>query len=221
MKFIIFTKAVSCAIILLIFTNCTSRKVDKEKDGFLIVEAEDFYLQTNDTIRKWYIIDKNFTTDLKDADDSHVTTASKNAYIEILPDTRQTHDDQLIRKENFSNKPGIAIVHYKVKISNPGRYYVWVKAFSTGSEDNGVHVGLNGNWPESGKRMQWCKGKNSWYWESKQRTKKEHCGIEHAIYLDIDKAGEHIIQFSMREDGFEMDKWLITNDKNYNPRNKK
>ncbi len=220
MKIYPLLKTSNYSILLLIFFGCTSQKSFTEKDGFLRVEAENFHQQTNDSIRKWYIVDKNFTTDLKDSDASHAASASKNAYIEILPDTRQTHDDKLIRKENFNNTPGMAIVHYKVKISTPGRYYIWAKAHSTGPEDNGVHVGLNGKWPASGKRMQWCKGKRSWYWESKQRTKEVHCGIEHAIYLDIDNPGEHTIQFSMREDGFEMDEWLMTTDKNYNPRNK-
>ncbi|RCS26055.1 hypothetical protein DUT90_09765 [Polaribacter sp. WD7] len=207
---------------LLIWTSTAqAQKVFKEKNGFLKVEAEGFYKQTNDELRKWYVVDKRFKTTLQDADASHAQTASKRKYIEILPDTRQTHKDKLIQNENFSNVPGIAVVHYKVRIQNPGRYYVWVKAFSTGSEDNGVHVGLNGKWPNSGKRLQWCKGKRSWYWESKQRTKAEHCGIENAIYLDIKTAGEHDIQFSMREDGFEMDEWLITKDKNYNPRTEK
>jgi hypothetical protein len=221
MKLHPFLKIIRFSSFILLFVGCSSQKIFKEKDGFLKVEAENFYTQTNDTIRKWYVIDENFKSDLKDADPSHAKTASKNTYIEILPDTRQTHDDKLIRKENFNNTPGMAVVHYKVKIATPGRYYVWAKAYSTGPEDNGVHVGINGKWPESGKRMQWCKGKRSWYWESKQRTKEVHCGIEHAIYLDIDKAGEYTIQFSMREDGFEMDKWLITTNKNYNPRNEK
>lgn len=205
----------------IVFTTIStwSQKVFKEKNGFLRVEAEAFYKQTNDSIRKWYVIDKSFETELKDADDSHAKTASCKKYIEILPDTRQTHDDNLIRQENFTSIPGsMAVVSYKVYIKNPGRYYVWVKAYSTGSEDNGLHVGLDGKWPNSGKRMQWCKGKKSWFWESKQRTKEEHCGISNAIYLDIKTDGEHEIQFSMREDGFEMDEWLITKNKDYNPR---
>ncbi len=197
--------------------NSLGAKVFEEKDGLLKVEAENFYKQTNDDIRKWYVVDENFSSDLKDADPSHAATASGGKYIEILPDTRQTHDDKLIHKENFNGTPEMAVVHYKVKINSPGRYYVWAKVHSTGPEDNGVHVGIDGNWPESGKRMQWCEGKRSWFWESKQRTKEVHCGVRGQIYLDIDTPGEHDIHFSMREDGFEMDQWLITNDKDYNP----
>ena len=196
-------------------------RVFEETNGLLQVEAEDFYKQTNTDVREWYVIDTNFKTDMKDADDSHADTASGGKYIEILPDTRQTHDDKLVQNENFTGNAGtMAVVHYKVKINTPGRYYVWASAFSTGPEDNGLHVGLDGNWPESGRRMQWCEGKKSWFWDSKQRTEEVHCGVAGQIYLDITTAGEHDIQFSMREDGFEMDQWLITTDRNFNPRGK-
>jgi len=48
-----------------------------------------------------------------------------------------------------------------------------------------------------------------------QRTEQVHCGEPYKIFLDIEKAGEHIIHFSMREDGFEFDKWLMTTDRNF------
>ncbi len=114
--------------------------------------------------------------------------------------------------------PGkIAVLHYKVNISQPGRYYVWVRAHSTGPEDNSMHVGFNDTWPEHGQRMQWCEGKNKWTWESRQRTVEVHCGVPKEIYLDIEKAGIQDIQFSMREDGFEFDKFILAKDINYIP----
>ena len=67
-------------------------------------------------------------------------------------------------------------------------------------------------------RMQWCEGKNQWTWASAQRTEKAHCGEKKEIYLDIEKPGLHDIQFSMREDGFEMDKFILTTDSNYVPK---
>ena len=128
----------------------------------------------------------------------------------------QTHDDELIPGENFFNTPGQAgVLSYRIKFSTTGRYYVWVRAYSTGTEDNGLHVGLNGSWPESGQRLQWCEGKNQWRWESKQRTPENHCGEPHKIYLDIPGPGIYTVQFSMREDGFEFDKWLMTMDRDF------
>ena len=142
--------------------------------------------------------------------DPHFSSASGKAYLEILPDTRTNHDEELIHGVNFSNEPGkIAILNYVVFINTPGKYYVWVRAFSTGTEDNGIHVGLDGEWVSSGQRMQWCDGKDRWTWASKQRTADVHCGVEKLIFLEIKEMGIHTISFSMREDGFEFDKWIM------------
>lgn len=191
----------------------------EEKAGLVAVEAEFFFKQTKSEVREWYRTSKDESPSVgRDDDAPHCYGASNNAYLEVLPDERVSHSDKLRPGDNFTNEPGvIAIVHYKVKINTPGRYFVWVRAMSTGGEDNGIHVGLNGEWPENGQRMQWCDGKNHWTWGSKQRTKEIHCGVPHEIYLDIEKAGVHEIQFSMREDGFEFDKFILTYDKNYVP----
>ena len=169
----------------------------KERKGLVVVEAENFYKQTQTNVRKWYRTSKDAVPSVgKDNDPEHSENASGKSYLEILPDERVTHSDKLENAINYSDEPGtIGILHYKVKITTPGRYYVWVRAFSTGSEDNGLHVGIDGNWPENGKRMQWCDGKNQWTWASKQRKPKQHCGVPKEIFLDIDKKGIHEIQF--------------------------
>jgi hypothetical protein len=200
-------------LLALMFPGLLFAKVPGEKKGFVAVEAEHFFSQTNDEIRKWHIIGENSKPDSQQFDANISKTASAKSYIAVLPDTRVTHDDKLIAGENFSNEPGkMALVSYKVKFKNPGKYYVWVRAFSTGSEDNGIHVGINGQWPESGQRMQWCEGKNQWTWASKQRTEAVHCGEEQLIFLEIPSAGEHIISFSMREDGFRFDKFVLSKE---------
>lgn len=191
--------------------------VFSEADGLLAVEAEHFFKQTSTDIRQFYLTHSKLTPDVKpDGDPNHVGGASGGAYLEILPDTRRNHGHKLIRGENFMPDPGkMAVLHYKVRIRTPGRYYIWVRCHSTGSEDNGLHVGIDGTWPESGQRLQWCEGKQTWRWDSKQRTEKQHCGEAHKIFLDIDKAGDHVIHFSMREDGFEFDKWLMTTNREF------
>ena len=188
-----------------------------EKDGIVAVEAEHFFKQTSSDVRAFHLTHADLTPDVTpDGDPNHVAGASGGAYLEILPDTRRTHGDKLIRGENFSPEAGkMAVLHYKVNSVTPGRYYVWVRAHSTGPEDNGLHVGIDGSWPESGQRLQWCEGKNTWRWDSKQRTEKQHCGEPHKIYLDVAEPGDHTIHFSMREDGFEFDKWLMTTDRDF------
>lgn len=198
-------------ILVLMFPGLLFAKVPGEKKGVVAIEAEHFFNQNNDEIRKWVVISENSKSDMQNTDSKISATASGKKYISVLPDTRVTHDDKLIQGENFSPEPGkMAVVSYKIKFKNPGKYFVWVRAFSSGSEDNGIHVGINGQWPESGQRMQWCDGKNEWTWASKQRTEANHCGEEQLIYLEIPSAGEHIISFSMREDGFRFDKFVLS-----------
>ncbi|KAA5826432.1 DUF5060 domain-containing protein [Algibacter amylolyticus] len=183
-----------------------------EKDGVLEIEAENFhYNSKNGTNRTWIIKTAKEKTDQS-------KTASSNTYIEAFPDTRVTHDDVLITGDNFFPLPGIGgLVSYKINVSTAGRYYVWVSAYSNGTEDNGVHVGINNTWPESGARMQWCEGKNKWTWSSAQRDPDNHCGTPKTIFLDLEE-GTSILSFSMREDGFKMDRIILTKDINFSPK---
>ncbi|WP_343328633.1 DUF5060 domain-containing protein [Polaribacter staleyi] len=187
----------------------------EEKDGMLEIEAENYhYKNNNSTKRNWVVRSLND----KINEVNYSKTANKNSYIQALPDTRITHDDALILGENFFPVSGTGgVISYKIKINNPGKYYIWVNALSTGTEDNGVHVGFNENWQASGARMQWCDGKNEWTWSSAQRMPDNHCGTEKTIYLNFDKSGEYVLSFSMREDGFKMDRFILTKNSNFSP----
>lgn len=189
----------------------SSDVVFEEVDGLVAVEAEHFFKQTHTDVRRWYLTTIQASPGIEpDGDPSHADSASGGAYMEVLPDTRRSHDDKLIGYENISHLPGrMAILYYKVHFNAPGRYYVWGRIYSMNSEDNGMHVGVDGEWPESSRRMQWM-GKRKWVWASKQRTKQNHKGELYKLYLDIDEPGEHIIMFAMREDGTEFDKWIMT-----------
>ncbi|WP_218597726.1 DUF5060 domain-containing protein [Polaribacter sp. NJDZ03] len=187
----------------------------EEKDGMLEIEAENYhYKNNNSTKRNWVVR----SLDDKISVANYSKSANKNSYIQALPDTRVTHDDTLILGENFFPVSGTGgVISYKIKINNPGKYYIWVNALSTGTEDNGVHVGFNENWQESGARIQWCDGKNEWTWSSAQRMPDNHCGTEKTIYLNFEKSGEYVLSFSMREDGFKMDRFILSKNSNFRP----
>lgn len=199
-----------------------------KRDGNIVVEAEHFESQSNDDLRRWYVHKKSGQLPNVDgAGDpkmwvrgilSASKPASKGRFLRILPDTRKTHNDKLLHGENFSPQPGkMAIVRYRVNFDQPGRYYVWVRAFSTGTEDNAIHVGLNGDWPSHGQRMQWSEPKRQWVWGCARRTDDVPGGVPMEIYLDVPTAGTHTVEFSMREDGFAMDQFLLTRDQEYRP----
>jgi len=123
-----------------------SSTIFQEKDGFLAVEAEDFFKQEKSEVRAWYRTTLDQSPDLQpDADPNHASGAGGDSYLEILPDTRKDHGEKLIHGENFSNEPGkMAVLSYRVNFTIPGKYYVWARIFSTGTEDNGLHVGIDG-----------------------------------------------------------------------------
>ncbi|MDA1230771.1 MAG: DUF5060 domain-containing protein [Planctomycetota bacterium] len=187
-----------------------------ETDGMLAIEAEHFFKQTLTNQRAWHITSSMESPAVTpDGDDAHVGGAAGGAYIEALPDTRRTHDDKLTNGENFSNVPGkMAVLHYKAHFNTPGRYFVWARSYSTGPEDNGLHFGLDGEWPESGQRWQTV-AKNGWNWDSKQRTEKVHTGVPFQLFLDIETAGLHELNIAMREDGFELDRFVLTTKKEH------
>lgn len=171
-------------------------------DSGILVEAEDFVAQRANDLRRWCRAEECPPGwEREGAED----------YVALVPDTRITHDDRLIPGENFSGEPGrMAIVSYDVDFPSAGRWYLWVRAFSSGTEDNGVHAGLNGKWPESGARVQFCEGRKRWHWDSRQRTRENHCGVRGGLWLDVPSAGKHRVEFSMREDGFSMDAFYLT-----------
>ncbi|EWH08803.1 hypothetical protein DS2_15484 [Catenovulum agarivorans DS-2] len=190
-----------------------------EQNGTVVIEAENFAAQHLDNKRRWHIFSQTqFQHKYQDSDLPHFENASRGAYIELLPDTRANHHETLVRGENFAEFGGaVAVLSYPVLFETPGRYYIWARAFSTGSEDNGVHFGLNNQWPESSARLQLCDGKDQWTWSSARRVPENHCGTPNTVTIDVPTAGVHNFMLSMREDGFELDKIILTQDKHFQP----
>lgn len=171
-------------------------------DEGILVEAEDFVAQRSDQLRSW--------CRAKDCPPGWERSGAED-YIIITPDTRITHDDKLIHLENFTEEGGkMAVLSYDVDFPAAGRWYLWVRSHSLGTEDNGVHFGLNGGWPQSAARVQFCEGKGRWYWDNRRRTQENHCGVEGGLWLDVPEAGRHRVEVSMREDGFSMDAFYLT-----------
>ncbi|WP_158969536.1 hypothetical protein [Paraglaciecola sp. L3A3] len=193
-----------------------------EQNGFVVIEAEHFASQTLADTRRWLVFNEKGQASeaglFADPDVPHFIGASGNSYIEILPDNRTNHDEKLIPGENFSNTAGVmAVLSYPVYFTQPGRYYIWGRAFSTGPEDNGFHFGLDGIWQESSQRLQFCQGKHMWTWSSQQRVDSNHCGTPKTLWIDVAEAGQHNLMMSMREDGSELDKIILTLDESFTP----
>lgn len=165
---------------------------------------------------EWYLTSPNSIPDVQpDPDGPHITDADNSAYMELLPDTRVTSQDELVSGGNYWGTPGGGpTLEYVVDIPEAGTYTVWVKLYATGTEDNGIHVGINGTTPASGERIQLCGGKNRWSWTSNQRTNDNHCGVTQTVSVEVPAAGSNTITFYAREDGFEIDQFLLLKENN-------
>ncbi len=179
-------------------------------DTLIVVEAECFFSQTNDNTKAWYITAPFSVPDVKpDIDSPHYNTASGGAYVEVLPDSG--HDGQkIIPGVTYSKDGGVmAVISYKVLIRIPGRYYIWARALGTDGDDNTFHMGINNNWPNV--KMHVLPADEVWRWTSRHRDTGEK------VFFDIKDAGVHTISISMREDGSEVDRFLLVRSENYTP----
>ena len=189
----------------------------------VIVEAEE-YATLGD---RWIPTDSSTAPTPEttpDPDGNHSAGASGGVYLEVLPDHRQKHELTVPEGTPLSMSfwgPGDGpTLTYAVDFPEPGRYFVHVRAYSTGSEDNGIHIGLNGRWPQSGTALQLCtSGARDWRWSNKKRESGGFaCGIRDTIWLDVAEAGPATLALSAREDGFELDRVMMIKDRSDNTR---
>ena len=69
--------------------------------------------------------------------------------------------------------------------------------------------------------QQGAEREDDWNWESRRRYPHKGCYAEESkvAFIEIPNPGVHTIKISMREDGAELDKWILTNDFSYRPYN--
>ncbi len=182
----------------------------------IAIEAEEY----EDKGLRWVHTELSTPQQEEDPDGNHSNSASGMEYLEVLPDYRVTHDDEFHPSGSLWGAGSGPELTYSVNFPEDGRYYVHLRAYSTGTEDNGAHVGLNNDFPEAGRRVQWCGGKNQWVWSSAQRDSGGNgsCGREKTVYLDIPSAGTHTLRIQAREDGFELDRVVMIKDLSNNTR---
>ena len=189
------------------------------------VEAEDFEQSDIDTEHdddRWVLTDPTTPQTSDDPDENNSDGAVGEMYLEVLPDIRVRASDPFGPPLGFWGSPGAGpTLKYNVDFPEAGRYYLHVRVNSSGYEDNGVHAGLNEDWPDSSARVQTCSARDGWVWTSRQRGDGDevpHCGVNYTLWLDIPEAGVNTVKFSAREDGFEFDRFALIKDKSNNTR---
>ncbi|MCG3177196.1 MAG: hypothetical protein MOGMAGMI_02164 [Candidatus Omnitrophica bacterium] len=128
------------------------------------------------------------------------TWYSGDGYLTAGPDLGNSYDSNI--------STATPRVDYKVRFDAPGTYYLWVRGYASNSGQDSVHAGLNGSAMFT-KVNGFAYNTASW-----TRTRTNVSGY---MTLNIATAGEHTVNFWMREDGFKLDKFVITSDAAYIP----
>lgn len=151
-----------------------------------------------------------------DPDPSHADSASGGSYLEVLPDTRVTLDDP--RKDGLIEVAGGGpLLNYFIAFPRAGTYYLWIRGYSTGTEDETAYFTIDKAWDEA-VLIKLCSNVDEWQWASHERTDMFSCGLIGQVQLEVPSAGLHTVSISAREDGLELDKWLLTTNPMFVPR---
>jgi hypothetical protein len=190
-----------------------------ERGGRVVVEAEHYTSTSADSTDSvsWYMQDGAQTGPGPDPDGYHPGASGDN-YVELLPD-RRVHEGDSFANGSFNDDgdDNASSLSYDINFVTTGKYYVWGRIHQTGTEDNGLHVGVDGVFPDSGKKMQWC-ANGFWAWANAKRDSGGgSCGRNGTISVDIATTGVHTVMFRHREDGLELDRFVMTTDSSYKP----
>ncbi|MEX2381544.1 MAG: hypothetical protein WD490_04110 [Opitutales bacterium] len=99
---------------------------------------------------------------------------------------------------------------YHVHFDEPGVYHVWVRGLAGSGDQDSVHVGLNGEAPQSTQHIYPFEPFDQWVWTNTNREG------ERAV-IEVPGPGVHTVNVWMREDGFLMDRFVLTRDSDYAP----
>ena len=127
---------------------------------------------------------------------------SGEGYLKALDDDGTNWQDW----DDVGNSPRL---DYDVYFSSPGTYRVWVRGYGTSGAADSIHAGLNGTASVTSDRINHFG--SSWQWHNDRYNRATGATIV------VASPGQHTINFWMREDGFEFDKFLFTSDPSYTP----
>ena len=154
--------------------------------NMVVMEAENFHDQQARNGKSWQTVSPRHS--------------SAQASLQALPNTGTN-----VQTNYATQSPHLA---YRAVFEVPGRYYVWVRATGATTDDDSLHIGLNGQPVASGERIEQIF--DFWTWTSVRNGGGR-------AFVDVAEAGEHVIDVWMREDGVIIDKILLTTDVAFEP----
>jgi hypothetical protein len=100
---------------------------------------------------------------------------------------------------------------FEVSFVKTGTHYVWIRYLRTGGQDDSCHVGIDGKEGADAENMSAPGPNNAWNWNNQRIANLGPAKLE------VTSAGVHTVNVWMREDGFRLDKIVLTTDESYTP----
>jgi hypothetical protein len=184
--------------------------------GTLSGQAEDCFIVESTYEVRWRLIGPAGLPDGGTESATYFPGAIGGLYLQALAVAPNTGEHE------FPEPGSGPLLLCPVFLPQAGRYQVWVRAYARNTTDNSMHVGMDNLWPATGRALQVCQSAdvfNQWTWTSSQylENSSETCVGPRAISLDVNAPGQHLLMFSVREDDFRFDAWLMTLDQEYDP----
>jgi len=133
--------------------------------------------------------------------------ASGTNYMQLLPDAGI----------NVGNAPAFtngAQLDFKIEFNRAGTHYLWVRGGDpvAGGAGDSVHAGINGEIVTTATQISGAPTFNvtTWNWVG-------NINGDTRTRIEVPSAGTHTVNFWMREDGFLMDKIILTTDSAFTP----
>ena len=99
---------------------------------------------------------------------------------------------------------------YKINFVKTGRHYIWIRGYKTGGNDDSCHAGLNGQAVSTADKISNFFPSNTWTWTNWTLDGSR-------ASFNVNQTGVNTFNIWMKEDGFRIDKIVITTNSSYNP----
>ncbi len=127
------------------------------------------------------------------------------------PDTADYVVEAIPREQEILGPgPQSPRLDYHVHFEEAGPHYVWVRGNADSGDEDSVHVGLNGDAPSATQHLYPFEPFGQWVWTNENRDGE-------VAIIDVPEPGLHVINIWMREDGFLLDRLVLTPDSDFAP----
>lgn len=151
---------------------------------------------------RWVVVDSLLASQGSegDSDPGHASTASDGRYLELLPDERRAPGDPSSTADAWQT-PGVGPrLEIDLDFPEAGRWEVYARAYSTGSEDDRVFVALDGDFSTAA-ILDLCDQRDVWVWSK--------CHGDNEPAVSVPSPGIHTVQLAGLDDGFELDRVML------------